>query len=90
MILNYLSILLIFSIKNLNLKTLLLMMNSDNDTDSEKSDRELLFEVREKLDRHEAKRRNKNIRDNIFWILILGAFIGLIAVIIWVFRLRSG
>lgn len=66
------------------------MMNSENETDSEKSDRELLFEVREKLDSHEAKRRNKNIRDNIFWILIIGAFAGLIAVISWAFRLCRG
>ena len=85
-------------------------MSSDFEGDKEKlnellqkdgelgeSDRELLLDIRNrlnrqeaKLDRHEAKRRNKHIQDNIWWILILGAFGGLIAVIVWAFKVCDG
>ena len=55
-------------------------MSSEYDEDKlDESDRELLLDIRSKIERERSARIRKGLFNNIFWLI----FIALIAVIIW-------
>ncbi|MHA1219099.1 MAG: hypothetical protein ACTSSN_09750 [Candidatus Heimdallarchaeaceae archaeon] len=52
------------------------------------SDRKLLVDIKNQLDKQDSQRRNKFIMDNIFWLIFVILVIVIISLLVWAFNHR--